>query len=132
MAAKLERSSTASRHFQVTPANPAATDSRSSPASAAGSGWRRHHIQARVAAPTGRAAIGSPVSQRARSSARAWALGIAPLGVLLQALQADDLQVARDPGVARRRGLGRHSADLVERPRRSVLPAWGAWPVSKA
>ena len=42
---------------------------------AAGKGLRRHHIQARVAGPTGRASIGSPPSQRFRSSARARALG---------------------------------------------------------
>ena len=40
--------------------------------------------------------------------------GVAPLGLLFQALQADDLQVARDLRVALRRRLGRTCADLVE------------------
>ena len=57
---------------------------------------RRHHRQSRSAGPTGRARIGSPARNRRRSSASAAADGVPPRRLLLQALQADRLQVARD------------------------------------
>ena len=72
-------------------------------------GRRRHHIQARAVVETGRAVTGSPLSHRFRSSASSRADRVPPPRLLLQAFQADHLQVARDLAVEPRGRLGRSS-----------------------
>ena len=67
---------------------------RTRTASVARAGFRRHQRQARPAAPTGRASIGSPASHRSSSSATDSADAYAPCGVFFQALEGDRLQVA--------------------------------------
>ena len=59
-------------------------------------GCRLAHFQTRSDRPIRRARIGSPASQRSRSSASAYAERISPLRLLVEALQADRLQVAVD------------------------------------
>ena len=75
------------------------------PESAARYGLRRHQRQARSARVTGRAAIGSP-PPALQVLRKLLGRGIAALGVLLQALQADRLEVAVDRRVDGARGLG--------------------------
>ena len=55
-----------------------------------------HHRHARSNRPIGRAAIGSPESQRSRSAATAFGRAITPARVFLQALQRDGLKVTID------------------------------------
>ena len=61
-------------------------------------GLRLHQSQARSIVPVGRAVIGSPDEVAAQVVGQGLGRGVAPLRVLLQAFQADDLQVAREPG----------------------------------
>ena len=62
---------------------------------AARAGFRRHQRQARFAAPTGRAWIGSPAPKPPQVVGQRLGAGVALGRLLLQALQADRLQVAR-------------------------------------
>ena len=92
----------------ISPITPARVRRATRLVSVATTGLRQAQRQARSARPTGRAAIGSPCSQRPRSSASAAAECVPPGRVLLQALQADHLQVPvqRGPRLAAARGAG--------------------------
>ena len=109
------RSRTASRHFQVTPANPPMRNSRARAAVAATSGLRRHHIAARTGA------LDRPGQDRLAPQPSGEVLGegqgagIPAARLLLQALAADDVQVARHPGIQPRRRLGVLRPHHVER-----------------
>ncbi len=91
-----------------------------------GVGWRRIQSQARIIVGTGRAVIGSPASQRRRSSATASAEWVTAGRLLLQTLHADQLQGRRHTPVHARRRLGSLSLKpghrLVERPLPRTAP----------
>ena len=78
---------------------------------------RAHHRQARRIEPIGRAAIGSPASQRSRSVGHRLGRGITPARVFLEAFQTDRLEVAVDP---RNADSGRHRLLFAYLPQRLV------------
>ena len=132
-ASALARSAARQSQAMLPRTPPATSTAAARPYAAASAGRRRTHSAARSTAPAGRAAIGSPASQARRSSASAWALDVAPPRVLLQALQADRLQVARRPGALSRGG---GSGGRVRAPASSVSttlsPPNGGRPVSSS
>ena len=111
----LSRWCSALRHCQATPARPPPSASTTS---AAGGGQRR------IAAAPHRRSHGHPdrpgldrlaVEPSCQVFGQRQGTGIPSARLLLQALLADDLQVARHPGIEPRGGLGRLAAHLVER-----------------
>ena len=108
------------RHSTKKPGVPRANIATTTAAAAASIRLRPAHRQSRPATPTGRATIGRFSRKRRRSSASARASAYRCDGVLLQAFQADRLQVARHVRAQprRRHGLGR--GDQLERLQRRI------------
>ena len=100
--------------------SPPAPASRTIPsrlASAAWTGRRLAHLPRRSQVDDRRARIGRPSRNRPRSSARSVAPEVPATGPLLQALQADRLEVARQAGSQgpwRGRVLFRHQAERLQ------------------
>ena len=88
------------------------------PPRAATAGWRRAQRAYRSRALVRRARIGSSSRNRRRSSAIASAVGVAVARVLVDRLQDDRLQVARDPRVDRPRPRRLVALDLLDQRQR--------------
>ena len=99
---------------------------------AATAGRRRAHFQVRSIRPTGRASIGSPGEEAAQVLGQGLGTGVTPGRVLLQTLQADGLQVARQRRVgAERAGPAPRTAPGGGCPWR-LAPLNGGRPVSSS
>ena len=99
------RRSRCCRCSQSAPPTDRPTRTRTNNTSAAPAGFRRHHRQARSSGPTRRARIGSPLQEPPQVLGQRRRVGVPPRRILVQALQADRLQVARHFRVQSR---GRH------------------------